>query len=234
MLFSTTGLHFIGFVIYYIPMILTAEKRDISSQNLAQERLAGKIPVVIYGPKEETQSFFVFTKEFKKIFKDAGESSVVTLKCDGADKDTLIKEVAFNPVSGEPVHADFYVIEKGKKVEVAVPLVFVGESPAVKDLGGTLVKVIHELEIEAMPKDLPHEVEVDISGLVDFESRIFASDIKLPAGVEMITEGEEVVALAGQAGEEVVEVEEPADLSTIEVEKKGKKEEEEGETPVAE
>ncbi|MCE9628894.1 MAG: 50S ribosomal protein L25 [Candidatus Vogelbacteria bacterium] len=206
---------------------LKAESRTIFGKALKGPKEAGKLPVVIYGPKESPQNFFVETKEFKKVFRNAGESSVVTLDTPEGEKDTLIKDVAMHPVSGEPVHVDFYVIEKGKKVEVAVPLVFVGESPAVKNLNGTLVKVIHELEIEAMPKDLPHEIEVDISSLVDFDSRILVKDLKIPQGVEVMVDGEETVALAGEAGEEVLETAEPVDLSAIELtEKKGKKDEE--------
>ncbi len=206
---------------------LKAESRTIFGKALKGPKAAGQLPVVIYGPKESPQNFFVEAKEFKKVFKNAGESSIVTLDTPAGEKDTLIKDVAMHPVSGEPVHVDFYVIEKGKKVEVAVPLVFVGEAPAIKNLNGTLVKVLHELEIEAMPKDLPHEIEVDISGLVDFDSRILVKDLNIPKGVEVKVDGEETVALAGQAGEEVLETTEPVDLSAIELtEKKGKKDEE--------
>lgn len=206
---------------------LKAEDRNLFGKALKGPKAAGQLPVVIYGPKEAPQNFFVETKEFKKVFRDAGESSIVTLATPAGEKDTLIKEVAMHPVSGEPVHVDFYVIEKGKKVEVAVPLVFVGEAPAVKNLNGTLVKVLHELEIEAMPKDLPHEIEVDISSLVDFDSRILVKDLNIPKGVEVKVDSEETVALAGQAGEEVLETTEPVDLSAIELtEKKGKKDEE--------
>ncbi len=206
----------------------TAETRTIFGNKLAASREAGKLPIVIYGPKEAAASFFVDAKDFKKMFKEAGESSVVTLTTPDGPKETLIKEVTVHPVSGEPLHADFYVVEKGKKVEVAVPLVFVGEAPAEKELGGTLVKVAHEIQVEAMPKDLPHEIEIDVSSLVDFDSRILVQDIKLPSGVTVITEGEEVIALVGAGGEEVVETDETADITSIEVEKKGKKEDEEG------
>lgn len=202
----------------------TAETRTVFGNKLKASREAGKLPIVIYGPKEEAASFFVDAKDFKKMFKEAGESSIVTLATPDGNKETLIKEVTVHPVSGEPLHADFYVVEKGKKVEVAVPLIFVGEAPAEKELGGTLVKVAHEIQIEAMPKDLPHEIEVNIESLVDFDARILVKDLKLPAGVTAITEGEEIVALVGASGEEVEESDETADLASIEVEKKGKKE----------
>ena len=126
-----------------------------------------------------------------------------------------------------PLHVDFYAIEKGKKGTVNVPLSFVGTSTAEKELGGSIVKVLHEIEIEAMPKDLPHEIEVDVALLKDFESSIHVKDIKAPAGVTILTEGEEVVAVA-EAAKEIVEEEPaaPVDMSSIEVAERGKKEEE--------
>jgi large subunit ribosomal protein L25 len=103
-------------------------------------------------------------------------------------------------------------------------LEFIGESAAVKG-GGVLVKVMHEISIEAMPKDLPSEIKVDISSLVDYESQIKASDLILPAGVELKIEADEVIALVQEPKEEVIEESAPIDLSSIEVEKKGKAEE---------
>ena len=100
-----------------------------------------------------------------KSWKQAGESSVIHLTGKDIDHEVLIQDIDLDPVTDNVRHADFYVIEKGKKVTVRVPLEFTGVAPAVKDLGGILVKVIHELEIEAMPKDLPHNLSVDISKL---------------------------------------------------------------------
>lgn len=199
-------------------------KRD-AIEKPEEVRAAGFIPSVFYGPKEAPQSIKVLYPDFEKAFKEAGESTVVTLEIDGEEHDTLIHDVSFHPVRGNIAHVDFYVIEKGKKVQVNVPLEFEGVSPAEKTLGGTLIKVMYEIEIEAMPKDLPHEITVDISSLVDFESQIHASDIVLPSGVSLITEGEEVIALVQEAQEESEEPAEAIDISKIEVEKKGKKEE---------
>ncbi len=127
-----------------------------------------------------------------------------------------------HPVTGKPIHADFYVFEKGKKIKVDVPLEFVGTAPAIKELGGTLIKVLHTVEIEALPKDLPHGIEVDIASLVNFDSVITAKDIVLPAGVELAISDEDIVASVSEPKEEVEEVSAPIDLSTIEVAKKGK------------
>ncbi len=199
-------------------------KRD-TVEKPEEVRASGYIPAVFYGPKEASQSIKVLASDFEKAFKEAGESTVVILEVEGAEHETLIHDVSYHPVRGNIAHVDFYVIEKGKKVQVNVPLEFTGIAAAEKTLGGTLVKVMYEIEIEAMPKDLPHEIEVDISSLVDFDSQIKAGDITLPAGVELITEADEVVALVQEANEESDEPAAPIDISAIEVEKKGKKEE---------
>jgi len=211
-------------------LTLAIEKRDIKTK-LSEIRGTGKIPAVFYGRKEASTPISLSEVDFMKVWKEAGESSVVVLQGMGDEHDALIHDIDLDPVTGKVRHADFYVIEKGKKVQVGMPIEFIGVAPAVKDLGGTLVKVLHEVEIEAMPKDLPHNLTVDISLLVDFDAQIKAGDIKLPAGVTLITAADEVVVLASVAKEEPEEPAAPVDLSTIEVAKKGKeaKEGEEGE-----
>lgn len=203
---------------------LTAEKRTVFGKKLKKDRSAGRLPVVVYGPKDPSENYFVETAVFKKVYRQAGESSVITFDTGKEKKDVLIHEVTFQPSTGEPVHADFYAIEKGKKINVNVPLVFEGEAGALK-LGGIVVKVLHEVEVEAMPANLPHELIVDLTKLETLESQIMVSDLPVPAGVEILTSPEEVVASITVAKEEE---EAPAviDISQIEVEKKGKKEEE--------
>ncbi len=208
---------------------LTAEKRDIKTklENLREE---GRMPAVFYGPKEKSTPITVSTIEFIKTYKKAGESSVIILKEGNEEHEVLIQDIDVHPVTGAPRHADFYVIEKGKKVKVNVPLVFIGVSPAVKDKGAILVKVARDIEIEASPKDLPHELSVDISSLVEFSSTVTAKDITLPAGVTLVSGADEIVASVSEAKEEVDEVK-PIDMSAIEVEKKGK-EAKEGEAEI--
>ena len=159
-----------------------------------------------------------------KAWKNAGESTVIKLETEKGNVEALINAVDLDPLTGEPRHADFYIFEKGHKVEIAVPIEFDGISPAVKDLGGVLVKVIRELKVKAEPSKLPHSIKVDIGTLENFESRILASDIVLPTGVELVENPDEMVASVSEAKEEVVETA-PVDLSQIEVEKKGKQEE---------
>lgn len=206
-------------------MQLTVEKRD-SSKNPNALRQEGIMPAVIYGRKEESTPISVSRKEFEKVFKTAGSSTVITLTGLGEEKDALIHDVEFHAVSGEPLHADFYAIEKGQTVTVSVPLEFDGVAPAVKDLGGILVKVIHEIEMEVLPKDLPNAIHVDISKLQALDSKIFVSDLKLPASAVLSIPSDEVVAMVDVAKDEV-EDSGPMDLSSIETSvERGKKEEE--------
>jgi large subunit ribosomal protein L25 len=210
---------------------LNAELRDMKVKPETL-REAGKIPAVFYGPKEKATSITISTIDFIKAYKKAGESSVIILKQGNDEHEALIHDIDVHPVTGAPRHADFYVIEKGKKVKVNIPLVFSGVSPAVKDKGAILVKVARDLEIEASPRELPHELTVDISSLVEFSSTITAKDIKLPAGVTLISGADEIVASVSEAKEEVEETK-PIDMSAIEVTKKGK-EAKEGEEVVEE
>ena len=203
-------------------LTLTVEPRDLKIKNETL-REGGNIPAVLYGPKQKSTSVKVSTVAFIKTYKKAGESSVILLKEGDKEHEALIQDVDVHPVTGAPRHVDFYVIEKGKKVKVNVPLVFEGVSPAVKDKGAILIKVARDLEIEAAPKDLPHELKVDISTLEEFSSTITANNIKLPTGVTLISGPDEIVASVSEAKEEVEEVK-PIDMSTIEVEKKGKAE----------
>lgn len=209
---------------------LVAKKRD-SKENLYDLRNSGNIPAVFYGPKEASTSITISRKDFEKVLHEAGESTVVTLTGDLGEHDVMIHEVDRDPVSSICRHVDFYVVEKGKKITVHVPVEFDGIAPAVKDLGGILVKVMHEVEVEALPKDLPHAVHADVSSLVDFDAHVTASQINLPTGVTLVTKPDEILALVSAPKEEVEETA-PVDISSIEVEKKGK-EAKEGEEPAA-
>src|SRR3989344_5193292 len=160
------------------------------------------MPAVFYGRLEKSTPISVSLGGFKKIFRSAGESTVISLSGEG-EHEALIHAVQFHPVTGEPLHADFYVIEKGKKVEVDVPLEFIGESQGVKS-GGILIKVLHELPISALPKDLPHNIPVDISLLENIGDSISVGDLKLPEGVTTESGPEEVVISVAAPKEEVV------------------------------
>lgn len=204
---------------------------EIRTEKAEALRSKSLVPAVMYGPKTEPRHIAVPKMEFGKAFTEAGESTVVTLDIAGEKTDTLIQDVQFHPVSGDPTHIDFYVFDKNVKQEVEVPLEFIGESAAVKSLGGILVKVLHEITVSALPSNLPHEIIVDITPLATFDDQIKVSDLTIPAGVDLITEEDEVVALVEEPREEEPEEEAPVDISSVEIEKKGKKEEEGGDAP---
>lgn len=204
---------------------LAVEKRD-AKVSAEKVRKTGKVPAVFYGPKEKSTPIAIDMKAFEKAWKQAGESSVIILKEGANEHEALIHIVDIHPVSGLPLHADFYVIEKGKKVHVKVPLVFSGVSSAVKDKGGILVKVMREIEVEAAPRDLPRELIVDIAKLVELNDTIHVKDIAIPSGVEAKIGADEVVASVTEAKEEPVEAPAAIDMAAIEVEAKGKKPEE--------
>lgn len=210
--------------------ILTATKRS-KNDKLAVIRNNGMIPSIVYGARVENTMLSVPSVDFEKILKIAGESSTIVLEIKEEESktsktqkiDVLIHDMQVDPVKGNPIHIDFLAIDMDKPVEVNIPIEFIGVAGAEKDGLGVLVKVMYEIEIKALPKNLPHNVVVDLSVLVALNDQIHAKDIKLPKDVEMKTSGDEVVALIAPIKEEVIE-EAPVDLSAIEVEKKGKKE----------
>jgi large subunit ribosomal protein L25 len=202
---------------------LEATPRTIIGKSSAILAKDGQMPAIVYGPKKEAVSIAISLLEFKRILRNEGESSVVHISGLGTPFQVLIHEIDRDPVTGTPRHADFYAIQKGAKIEVAVPLSFIGEAPAVKE-GASLVKVLHELEIEVAPEHLPHEIEVDLSVLASVGDQIHVKDLKLPAGVVLRTDEEEVVALVQEIVEEPEEPSAAPDMASIEVEKKGKAE----------
>lgn len=202
---------------------LTVETRTVQGKKLAQLRDAGKLPAVMYGPKEASTLLTVDRVAFEKLFKQTGESSVIVLEGLDSSKEVLVHDVAFDALRGGITHVDFYALEAGKEITVDVPLTFVGEAPALK-LGGNLTKVLHEVEVTCTPANLPKEIIVDVSVLDDFEKQIHVSDLAVPKGVVIENDVTEVVALV-QAVAEEKEVETVIDMSAIEVEKKGKTEE---------
>jgi large subunit ribosomal protein L25 len=206
--------------------ILTATKRS-KADKLGNVRSNGMIPAVVYGARVENTSISVPSVAFEKVLKVAGESSTIVLEIEADGKkqkvDVLIHDVQVDPVKGFPIHVDFLAVDMNKSIQVTVPLEFTGTAQAEKDSLGVLVKVLHEVEIEALPKDLPHAITVDVASLTALGSQIHVKELTAPSGVTIITDGEEVVALIAAVKEEEVE-EEAVDLSAIEVEKKGKKE----------
>lgn len=202
-------------------IVIQAQKRS-KTDRLDNLRSNGKVPGVVYGASTENTSIVLDKGVFEKTYKQAGQSSTVILDLDGKKIDVLIHEVQYHPVIGHPMHVDFLAVDANKETELAVPIEFIGVSPAVKNSLGNLVKVTHELEIRALPKDIPHTIQVDIETLTDLDSQITAGDIVLPKGVTLVTKKDDILAAIAAQKEETENT--PVDIKDIEVEKKGKKE----------
>lgn len=216
-------------------LTLEIQKRD-AKNSLDKLRKGGLMPAVLYGPQEEAAAVALDEKVFTNVWKEAGGSAIVALKglgddpenskADGAGKEVLIQDVVLHPVSEQVLHADFYVIERGKKLTVSIPLEFVGESPVEKQ-GGVVVKILHEIEIEVRPSDIPQNIEVDLTKLEDLSSTITVGDLKFPESAEVSLEPTDAVASVSEVQEEPEEpVEEERSIEDVEVEEKGKKEDE--------
>ena len=206
---------------------LKSTARD-TSENLTKLRQGGLVPAVVYGAGRTAENISVSFVEFTKVLKEAGESTTIKLSLPKGDVTVLIHEVTLDPVRNIPNHVDFLAIDTTKPIEVAVTLDFVGVSPAVKGGLGTMTKVLHEVEVKGLAKDIPHTLEVDISALDVLDSHITIADLKLPNGVVAMGNATDIVAAISSIKEEKEEPAGPIDFSAIEVEKKGKKDEEEG------
>ena len=194
----------------------------------ASLRQKGILPAVLYGPTIKTLSVEVDMKQFDKVLKEAGESSLATLEVEGEKGKSekylvLIHEINRNPISLEPIHADFYQPNLEEEVEVSVPIILEGESPAVRELGGTLVRNISEVEVRAKPQDLPKEIRVSAEKLITFEDHILIKDLPLPGGVRIMKDPDEIVALATAAEKVEEELQKPIEEKVEEVEKVEKK-----------
>jgi large subunit ribosomal protein L25 len=217
---------------------LKAKNRTELGRKSNKLRNAGIIPAIVYGHKVKPVTIEVDAKEFEKILRQAGESSLVELTIEG-DKEkrpVLIHDLQKNHVTDEITHVDFFQASLTEEIEVKVPLVFEGTSLAVKDLGGTLVRNISELSVKALAAKLPHEIVVSIDGLNTFEDHILAKDIKLPEGVKLHhVKPEEIVASVAQVQnvEEDLAKEVVEDVENVEKVEKEKKEEVVDETPEA-
>ena len=196
-----------------------------AGENLTKSRKDGFIPAVVYGAGRETENLSVNLREFTKVLKEAGESTTFTLELPKGKVTVLIHDVTLDPMRNIPSHVDFLTIDTTKPIEVSVALEFVGVSPAVKGGLGSLVKIMHEIEVKGLSSAIPHMIEVDLSGLDVLDSHVTVADLKLPAGVTAMSKDTDIVAAVAAIKEEKEEVT-AIDFTQIAVEKKGKKEEE--------
>jgi len=212
----------------------TVKKREEGKvSDVSEMRKKGLIPGVLYGGEAKPVSLTIDYVSFAKLYNEAGESSLIDFKVgDSAPVKVLIHELQYDPIKGKITHVDFRQINMNKEMHATVELVFIGESPAVKGLGGTLIKNLDSVEIKCLPKDLVSEIQVDLSVLNTFEDVIHVKDLKVPTGISISDDLEQVIAkVAAPLTEEELKAMEEATapaIDQIEVEKKGKEEVAEG------
>ncbi len=169
---------------------LKAEKRDL------QQKLDPNfyVPGILYGNKIENINLKVKKNEFEKAWEEAGESNLIDLKInDSEDLKVIIKDVQYAPVKHIPIHVDFYQVNMKEKITTEIPLEFIGESKAVKELSGLLMKYTDVVEVKCLPGDLLDHIDVNISLLNSFEDSIHMKDLKLPESMELLRDPEEIV-----------------------------------------
>lgn len=211
-------------------IVLQAKTRTILGKKVEALREQKLIPAVVYGVGD-SQSITLEYVPFEKAFRQSGESTLVDLVVDsGKPVKVLVHDVQREPIRSRITHVDFYQVKMDQKLTLNIPLKFIGEAKAVKELGGILVKQLDEVEVRCLPGDLVHEIEVDMSNLATFEDSIRFSDVHLPKGIELVSDSQAIVALVmppvSEAELAAMEQQSTADVSTIEVVGKGKKEEE--------
>ena len=175
---------------------LPVQERAQAAKDLYASRKQGLIPAVMYGHDVLPQMFWVQYLGFSKLYDQAGESSIIEITPPkGKAVSVIINDVQLDPLSNRFTHIDFFQVRMDEKLEAHIPLEFVGEAPAVREMGGILVKPVEEILVSCLPKDLPHSFVVDVSVLRTFENHIQIKDMKIPAGVVVLTEMDTTIAL---------------------------------------
>lgn len=175
-------------------MELNVQKREKLGRGVKALRKQGLVVAELYGKGLENLHLSMSAKEFKKVFKQAGENTIVNVLLDGKKHPVLIQDVSYDPLTDEAWSVDLYQVRMDQKLKVGVPVEFVGVAPAVKEKNGLLVKALQELEVEALPADIPHNFKVDLSKISDIGQSIYVKDLEVPANVKVMVSPETVVA----------------------------------------
>lgn len=178
---------------------LEAKSRTLLGRKVKQLRKEGLIPAHVFGHKIETIHVEVKAGEFRKVYEKAGETGVIALSVEGKAHPVLVRSLQIHPLTDEIQHIDFYQVNLSEKVKVNVPLEIVGEAPAVEKKIGLLLTPVTEVEVEALPTDLPESITVDVSNLAAIDDAIKVADLKIDRSkIEVLAEPELVVAQIGE------------------------------------
>ena len=213
---------------------LKVEKRTLLGKKVKRLRRQGLIPAIIYGHETEPIPVQIEERELTRVLAQAGPNRLITLRLDGRPRLALAREIQRDVITDKLLHVDFYTVVMTEKLSAEVPLVLVGESPAVERREGVLQHGIDTVEVECLPGDLIHSIEVDLSELKELGQAIYVKDLKVPPSVEILTDGEEMVVKVVPIVEEVEEEEVAVAPGEVEVVTKRKEEEFEEEKEEAE
>jgi len=220
-------------------LILNAERRAVTGKKVKALRRQGFLPAVLYGTGIESIPIKLDLKEASKVISAAGGSTVVSLKVGKKTHQVLVRDIQRHVIRRDLLHVDLLKVAMDIAIRTEVPLVFVGESPAVRDLGGLLVTELFEIEVESLPAFLPDRITIDLEPLAEINDTITVGDLSFGEGVEAITSPDEVITrVIYQVEEEIEEEEELEEVISVEEEpevvERGKREEEEGEVTKSE
>jgi len=189
---------------------IKADVRSVTGRKVKYLRKEGLVPATIYGNKFESMSIQMPCLTLEKIYNEAGESSLVTISVDGKDLPVLLRNAQYHPISGNLIHIDCYKVNLKEKIVTFVPIELIGESMAVKN-GATLISVTEEVEVEALPTNLPESIIIDISVLENLDSMVTVADLDVDKSkVEILTDAEQVIVKVEAAREEEEFAEESA------------------------
>lgn len=212
-------------------ILLKSKGRDVAGKGLNKYRKQGLLPAVVYGHKIAAKNLWVNVGDFKKVYGQAGESTIIELAVDEKNKvNVLIHDTQKDPMTGEPIHVDLFQVNMDEKIETEVPLEFVGEAPAVKELSGMLIKNIDTVSVSCLPADLPAKITVDVSSLKTFDDHIIVESLVISPKVKVLSDGGTIVASIAppRTDEEMAQLDEKVEEDVTKVEGVVK------ETPVAE
>jgi large subunit ribosomal protein L25 len=190
-------------------MQLKAATRDLLGKSSRRLHGQGKLAAVVYGHNTKPTALVLDRLEFQKVFLKSGRTHLVDLVVDGRTDKVLVREIQTHPRRLGPIHVDFYQVNLEEKITVEVPIHLVGESAAVKRGDADILQPIHSLRVECLPSDIPEAFEVDLTPLEEIESEVRISDIKMPKGVTVLIDPEELVVKIIKKREMKVEEEVP-------------------------
>ena len=174
---------------------LAAEPRAVLGKKVSVLRRSGRLPAVVYGAGRESQPISLDLHEFELLHRHTGRHAVLDLTVGSESKTqpVLLQSIQEHPISRHPIHVDLMVVNLQEEMTVDVPVVAVGTSHAVEQLGGVLLHLQNAVNVRAKPDDLPSAIELDISPLDSFEAVLHASDLQMPAGVTLVTDPSEPI-----------------------------------------